>query len=355
LLTDEPRQIRFYAKDQASQAFYDGLRSVFDGGGAWFDRCREPLTNDSQELIKAFEYFNRAVNLGALQSDYQNAYQAIADGLHPVAGSAFLKVGSYLAWKLREKYGDERYKIYHTMGALPFFVDYLKLYRSQSDIPKEHHLNVASENIITKWNEDWKRTWNDYTRGLKITAESDFDEIGRRLKPLFANAEVYPNFIGPLLANQNDVAGLKAAKLTVELYPHSARANGNWGLFLMLINRHGEKGREYLKENTGGEPEEALPYFKKSLELEPDGFAGTRILWNEIGRKWLDTGRVDDTLALINLALVLHPKEAKFHAGLCEVYSRQGMKEKATEACKKALEIDPNSESAQELMKKLFP
>jgi hypothetical protein len=57
----------------------------------------------------------------------------------------------------------------------------------------------------------------------------------------------------------------------------------------------------------------------------------------------------------LNLAIELHPKEARFHAGLCDVYSRKGMKEKAAEACKRALEIDPSFTSAQELLKKLLP
>ena len=57
--------------------------------------------------------------------------------------------------------------------------------------------------------------------------------------------------------------------------------------------------------------------------------------------------------SLVNLALELHPKEARFHSGLCEIYWRKGTKDKAAEACKKALEVNPNFEPAQELMKKL--
>jgi CubicO group peptidase (beta-lactamase class C family)/tetratricopeptide (TPR) repeat protein len=353
LLTDEPWDIPVYTKDQSSRTFYEGLRVVFSYGGAWFDRRREPFTNDPRELGKAFDYFNRAVNLDSLQSNYQTTVKAIEDGFHPIAGSAFFKVGSFIGAKLREKHGTERDKTYRTMGALPFFADYIKLYQSQPEFPKELRFNDALEKLITKWNEDWARTWNDETRSLKINDGSDFDAIGRKLKPLFANAEVYPDFVGPLTPNQFNTSGIKAVKLAVDLYPTSARANGYWGLFVMLVNQS-DGGREYLREKFGA-PEEAMPYFKKSLELQPDGFASPRILWDEIGRKWLDAGKVDITLALINLALELHPKEARFHAGLCEVYSRKGMKEKATEACKKALEIDPNSAAAQELMKKLLP
>jgi hypothetical protein len=38
---------------------------------------------------------------------------------------------------------------------------------------------------------------------------------------------------------------------------------------------------------------------------------------------------------------------------MCEIYWRKGTKGKAAEACRKALEIDPNFAPAQELMKKL--
>ncbi|MCI0392056.1 MAG: tetratricopeptide repeat protein, partial [Acidobacteria bacterium] len=191
-----------------------------------------------------------------------------------------------------------------------------------------------------------------HTQHLKITAESDFNAIGEKLKPLFANAEVYPNFIDQLLANQDGIPALKAGKLTVELYPQSARANGNWGLFLMLMNQSEER-REFFRKNIG-EVGPAMPYFKKSLELQADGFASPRIMGGIIMRNWLNAGRLDDTLALLNLALELHPKEAQYHAGLCEIYSRKGIKDKATEACRKALEIDPNFAAAQELMKKLL-
>src|SRR5262249_16756073 len=111
LLTDEPWMIQLYAKDRAGQALYNGLRTVFNYGGAWFDRRREPFTNDPQELIKAFNYFNRAVNLSSLHSSYEKTLKAIDDGPHPVADSAFFKVGSFVAAKLREKYGVEREKI----------------------------------------------------------------------------------------------------------------------------------------------------------------------------------------------------------------------------------------------------
>jgi hypothetical protein len=266
LLTDEPWEIPVYAKDPASQAFCNGLNEAFDYGGAWFDRCRRPFTDNPQEMAKAFDSFNRAVNLGSLQSDYRAGLKAIVDGLHPVAGAPFIKVGSFMAAKLREKYGAEHDKIYHTMGAISFFADYIKLYQSQPNFSKELRFNEDFEKLITKWNEDWTRTWNDQTRHIEFTDQSDFDAIGRKLKLLFANAEVYPDLINSLLAIQRDIPAAKATKLTVELYPQSARANGKWGLLLLLINQYGEEGREYLRKNIG-EPKSRWSFNRMALPV----------------------------------------------------------------------------------------
>ncbi|MCI0663871.1 MAG: serine hydrolase [Acidobacteria bacterium] len=351
LITDDPNEIRIFATNDTDRVIIDALDTTFGFGAINFERTKKDFTTEQQELARAFAYFNRVTNRDLISAEYKNIIKAIDDGRHSVAEDPFIKVGSYISMRLHDKYGAEYCRKYSRVGPIPFFADYLELYKADSKFPRELRFNETFERMISKWNQDWMRTWNGYTQHLKITAESDFSSIGEKLRPLFAKAEVYPNFIDQLLANQDGVPGMKASKLTVELYPESARANGNWGLFLMLINQSDER-REYFRKNIG-EPEPAIPYFKKSLELQSDGFASPRVLGGIIMRNWLNAGRLDDTLTLINLALELHPKEAQFHGGLCDVYSRKGMKEKAMEACKKALEIDPNFAPATELMKKL--
>ncbi|HKX31067.1 MAG TPA: tetratricopeptide repeat protein [Blastocatellia bacterium] len=66
-------------------------------------------------------------------------------------------------------------------------------------------------------------------------------------------------------------------------------------------------------------------------------------------------GRGHDALALLKAAIELHPGDARFHAALGDVYSRQGLKEQAVAACRKALELDPDFAPARELIKKLLP
>jgi CubicO group peptidase (beta-lactamase class C family) len=353
LLTDEPWMIPLYAKDRAGQAFYNGLRSVFNYGGAWFDRRREPFTNDPQEMAKAFSYFNRAVNLSSLQSSYEATLKAIDDGPHPVADSAFFKVGSFVAAKLREKRGAEHEKIYRTMGALPFFADYIKLYQSQPDFPKEMRFNEAFEKLITKWNEDWARTWNDYTRHLTITTASDIDDIGEKLKKLFAGADVYPNFVWELrnASLQSGANGVKAAKLNVDLYPQHWRSNASWGVYLVLAYRTEASLAGF--RNIVGDLGQPIDYFRKSLELNPDGITSEYL--NEYAKSWSNAKRFDDAIALLKVAVELHPRSPILYDSLGDLYAQKGQKELAIQAYQKALEADPAFEHAREMLKKFNP
>ncbi len=353
LLTDEPWEIPVYARDRASQTFYDGLNSAFGYGAAWFDRRRKPYTDDPQDLAKAFKYFNDAVNLGALQSNHQAARKAITDGLHPLADAALFKVGSFIAAKLREKHGTEREKVYHTMGAIPFFADYIKLYQLQPDFPKELRFNEAFEKLIAKWNEDWARTWNDYTRHLTISAASDIDALAEQLKKLFAGADVYPNFTWSLRSAslQPGAKGAKAAKLNLDLYPQHWRPNASWGIYLVLWRRTEESTAR--ARNIVGELGQPIDYFRKSLELNPDGITANYL--NDYAKGWSDAKRTDDAIELLKVAVELHPKSPILYDSLGNLYAQKGQKELATQTYQKALEADPTFKHAREMLDKFKP
>jgi tetratricopeptide (TPR) repeat protein len=353
LLTDEPWEIPVYANDRAGQALYDGLNSAFGYGAAWFDRRRKPFTDDPQELAKAFKYFNQALNLGSLQSNDQAPLKDINDGRHPVAGVAFIKVGSFIAAKLREKHGAEHEKVYHTMGALSFFADYIKLYQSQPNFPKELRFNESFEKLIAKWNEDWTRTWNDYTQHLTITTASDIDVLGQKLKQLFAGAEVYPNFVWALrnASFQSGGNGVKVAKLNLDLYPQHWRSNASWGVYLLLLQQSPGALEGYRK--MFGELGQPLDYFKKSFELNPDGL--TSAYMKEIAKGYSDSKRFDDAIALLKVAVELHPKSPILYDSLGNLYTQKGEKELAILAYQKALEADPAFEHAVEMLKKFKP
>jgi CubicO group peptidase (beta-lactamase class C family) len=350
LLTDEPYEINLYAKDRTDQAIVTALKDTFNYGSLHFDRAGQPFTADRRELAQAFAYLNRVASRSALEANYAPTRQAITDGRHPVGSSAFLKVGSYIALKLREKYGAGSIARYSATGALPFFADYVELCRADAQYPRELQLSQELEALLLKWNQDWARGWNAYTRSLKITPTSDLDAIGAELRKLLAGADIKPDFVSQLCEIQDGVPALKAAKLAVELYPESPRANGNYGVF-MALGGVTEARRAYFRQHMG-ETEPALPYFKKSLALNPEGMAGVRIL-SQIATNWANQNRLDDALALLNIAVELHPQEPLFRVGQGEIYRRQGQKEKAAEAARQALTLKADFAPATELLKKL--
>jgi len=62
-----------------------------------------------------------------------------------------------------------------------------------------------------------------------------------------------------------------------------------------------------------------------------------------------------DALALLKVAVELHPNSAPLHDALGDVYQQKGQKESARQAYEKAVEVDPNFEHAKEMLKKLTP
>jgi CubicO group peptidase (beta-lactamase class C family) len=351
IITDEPMANFVFTRNKVDQTFYKGLSDTFDYGSLYLERNRRPLSANAKEVAKAFAYFNSMVDRRTLQSNYQATLKAVNDGRHPVADLAFIKVGSYMAMKLGEKHGAARAGVYHTIGAPAFFDDYIKLYKSNRKHPRELRFKKPFEEIIARWNRDWTRTWNEETRQLSITPASNFDEIGERLKTSFAGAEVYPDFLEQLLGIKPP--SLKAVKLGVDLYPESARANLVWGLFLLLINQT-EEGRAAVQK-TVVEKEPPLTYFKRSIEIDPEGVGSAGSL-NQVARSWIgERDRMGDAETLLKLAIELHPQSGSLHEALGELYLKKGLKDQAIGSYQRALQLDPNLQQAKEALKKLSP
>jgi tetratricopeptide (TPR) repeat protein len=126
-----------------------------------------------------------------------------------------------------------------------------------------------------------------------------------------------------------------------------------WGLFLILLT--GADVDTALVEKSGITREPPLVYLKKSLELDPDGFAGA-INLRQIARGWMAAERtVPDAEKLLKLAIELHPQSGALYEGLGEVYVKLGQNSQAIESYRKALTLDPNLKLAKEALKTLSP
>jgi CubicO group peptidase (beta-lactamase class C family) len=343
-VTDQPWDIPVYTRTKIDEMLLRGMSSTFNYGALYFDQAKGPFTTDPRELARAFGYFNRAVNRESLQTAFEPTLTAINDGRHPVADVAFIKVGSYMAMSLRKRYGAERIKLYHSTGAIPFFADYIKMYKASPRHPTELRFDASFEQMVERWNQDWAKTWNNYTRHFSFNAGSDLNDIERNLKEIFSGAEIYPNLIQQLLDLRLFFAARKewekaagAAKIAAESYPQSDVTNTYYAISLIVL----------------GKKDEARESLRRATDINSKGIASPRVL-NQIALALAGIDKLEAGIAWLNLATEIYPKEAVLYGSLGDFYRQQGQREQAIETYKKALAVDPNFEHAKEMLKKLM-
>ncbi|HYH84888.1 MAG TPA: serine hydrolase domain-containing protein, partial [Pyrinomonadaceae bacterium] len=218
-VTGEPWNVNFYTRERTDAPIARALDSAYNYGNSYFEQHQRPLASDAKELAEAFAFFNANVSREAASADFQKAAQAVRDARHPVGNQNLIKLGSYISARLRERNGAASFGKYYAAGAIPFFADYVRLYKADASVPKAMRFTPVFEKLLERWEADWARTWNDYARHLAITPETDFDAVGARLRRDFAGAEVYPDFTGAIQPIQQGLVALKSGKLGVDLYP----------------------------------------------------------------------------------------------------------------------------------------
>ena len=154
-------------------------------------------------------------------------------------------------------------------GAVLFFADYVQLYKSSNHIPSQFRFTPSFEKLIEKWNRDWTRTWNDFTRTVELTPQSDYTAIGARLQKSLRVLKFIPDFSIELQRIQQGEAALVATKLGVDFYPTSDELLFNLGYFLIMTERT-EQGRAIAKRLLG-DYERPLVYFKRAFAANPGG------------------------------------------------------------------------------------
>ena len=338
-VTGEPWDAKVYTREKSDAPVALALNSAFNYGGLHFEEHHAPFTSDEEELAGAFAFFNTSVTRAAGRADYDAASKRIRDARHPVGGVRLVKLGSYMAARLAEKNGAAGLDKYHTSGAIPFFADYVRLYKSDPKVPKALRFTPEFEQLVGRWEADWTRTWNDYTRHLTIAPDTDFDAVGARLRREFAGAEVYPDFTESIQPIQGGPGVFKAQKLGADLYPHSDELLFNWGYFIILGEITPE-GRAALKQ-AAPDYERPVAYFRRAYDSNPDGVmrAGTFL---DIGGRWLARPQMLDAgLEYVGAGVALHPKDAALRELFGDFLARKGRAAEAEENYRQAYTIDP--------------
>ena len=339
LVLDEGWNVPVYVGEKVDAALYDGIWEAFNYGLCYFTRYEKPRSTDLADLDKAFGAFNSCLSREALEAGYKEARKKIAEGRHPIAEEAFVKVGSYMAMKLQEALGSECLEVYHKRGAIEFFSDYVNICkRNPSDHPGPH-LSEGLEKLVERWADDWGKTWNDYTRRLAITSFADLTSIGSRLKKLFEDSEIYPDFTPEfarvtreLGVNGDIKAALEVAMLSVDVYPRSCTAHLTMATARACL----------------GEKDKARAALKRALELHWDE---PTILAERVSKDALNlhaNGKLDEAMALLEVGADLLPREPALYDSMAEIYIKKGKG-----LYRKALEADPGHEHARKMLKKL--
>jgi tetratricopeptide (TPR) repeat protein len=338
LVTGESWEAKVFTRERADAPVALALNSAFNYGGLHFEEHHAPLTGDAGELAEAFAFFNSNASRAAARADFGAVSKRIRDARHPAGGVHLIKLGSYVAARLKERNGAAGLDKYRTSGAIPFFADYVRLYKSDPKVPKALRFTPEFEKLIARWDADWARTWNDYTRHLTIAPETDFDTVGPRLRKEFAGAEVYPDYTGDIQPIQRGPVALKSARLGVDLYPHSDELLFNWGFFIILTERL-PGGAAALK--ASGDYERPVAYFRRAFESNPNGVmrAGTFL---DIGGRWLARPEFyDAAVEFVGAGVQLHPRDAKLRELFGDLLARKGRPGEAAESFRQAYTIDP--------------
>jgi CubicO group peptidase (beta-lactamase class C family)/tetratricopeptide (TPR) repeat protein len=348
LLTGEAWITNAYlATNRERFPLYAAMVGAFEEGRGAFEKTQKPLTSETAELIRAFAFFNQNFTADALQTaKMQDVLTKARSGRQPAAGQPFAKIGSFMAEKLRQKYGAERLSSYSNTGAIAFFGDYVALYNADDSIPKEFRFTGATEKAVAAWQADWSKTNTAETRRIVVTPNSNFDELGARFRKDFTGAGVFPNHSDALnaaarflIVNGQKTKALQAARLSAELYPALDTSNAHYGLALVLTGEK-EKGKEF---------------WKRAAEINPNGMASADGL-KSLAYRMNGTGITDDAFTVLLTASELYPQDANLYDSHGEFYARQGLKTKAIEFYQKALATDPkypNAEKAKEILQKL--
>lgn len=349
MLTGEVWNTNAYVSGERQKLpLYLAMVGAFEEGRAAFEKTGKPLAESAPETAQAFAYFNQNLNNETLVAGagQQTVLQKVRDGRQPSASLPFAKIGSFMAEKLQQKYGAARLAAYSNSGAIAFFNDYIALYGQESSIPKEFRFNETIEKSVAAWQQSWSKTNTAEAGKLSINPDSNFDEIGARLRKNFAGAAVYPNLSGELISSVEQLVvqgqvekALKVSALALEIYPDLDRTNAYHGI-LLIISGDKEKGKQTLR---------------RAIELNPGGLASAGSL-NNFAYTMERIGRRDSGIEILQIAIELYPQEANLYDSIGEFYAKKGMRDKAAEFYQKALATDPkypNAAKAREILQKL--
>ena len=331
-----------YSGDAVSAVRLTNMRQAFGFGLYQFEKGG-PLVRDDAKLQQAFAYFNSCMERRALEKDRTATLEKIEAGRWPANGEAAVAVGSFMASKLQERLGGEHMEGYHFTNAIPFFHDYVELYRSAPGFPPALRFSAEVEKQLARWNKDWAKTCTPAIRSLVVAPFVDTEALERTLRQAFSGAVVYPDFSEALagataqhMASGAAERALQTATLSHAFYPESPMA-----CRYLAVAQLGS-----------GDDRQARSLLRKAVAAGDPDIAGPGVFRNQ-AYDLFHWGKGEAAVEWLRLSIELYPSEANLYDALGDLCSETGQKEEAIAAYSKALEIDPAREATRKALAEL--
>lgn len=344
LVLDEDLDSIIYVHDKEGQIIYDTCYQVFSYGMSRFDWLGHHIVDGDKDLAQAFSYFNQYVNKKSLKGKFKETIRKIYAGMHPISNQAFTKVGTFIAFTLNEGLGEERLKSYYKTGPLAFFNDYIKISNNLDSKKRKYRFKKSFAKIISAWGKDWSGAYTDYMRRLYITVNTDFDELGPKLKKIFSGREIYPDLSRDMarvaqhfLERNEHEKSFKILNLNADLYPNSPAPLASLAAAYLWT----------------GNAKSARRLFKNAYAMNPNHSSVSLNEFFNLLRRFANAKKMKGFFALAEIAAELYSRNAGLHKGIADIYLQLGQKEKAVDYYKKALIINPKYKEAKEMLEKL--
>jgi CubicO group peptidase (beta-lactamase class C family) len=244
-----------YRMETPSQDDFWRLRLTFLVGLGYYSKFGTTFADDDEDLKLSFAYFNN------LDPEAKNIRQQIDDGADLFTGAPLIKVGTYMAEKIKESYGEGRLAELRRNGPIPFFKTYIDIYKSDDSIPGVFKFTEDFERMVEEWHSSYQKTWTEETRDYFLIPIADFGKYVNDIKNKFRGETVYPrlnshfNSYAYYLKGENKLdEGLQVLLDAVELFPTDANLFDSVGEFYLA------------KEDK----KKAIEYYKKALEIDPN-------------------------------------------------------------------------------------
>jgi tetratricopeptide (TPR) repeat protein len=263
-------------------------------------------------------------------------------GIHPVAGQAFTKVGSFMAARLDKAYGRDKLQDYHKTGPIAFFRDYITLSQASPSLKKSYTFTERFKQLLSRWEGDWAKVYTGNIGLRHFSFNVEFGELEAELKPAFSRASLYSDFHEDLirvaqfhLKNNASLQAFLFLHLANELYPTRVAPMTALASF-------------YLWDGNG---QEAKRFFQKAYAKDPSHPSMSIDQFQGLARDLIEANKKENLTDLAEIVSILYPDSMGIIKGLGDMFYNLGQKDMALHYYKKALKLDRKLEDVREKIK----